>query len=202
MKPMTPKRMAGGLLVLFGSTVPVLAASGGGGGGAKALMEPHIGTIFWTLITFLVLAFLLGKVAWKPLLGALDAREKSIEDSLDQARNERDEAQKLLEEHKALVAQAHRERADALTRAEQEAEKLKSGIMDEARDQREKLLAQSREQVEAGLKQARAELQGLAVDLAIQAATKLLEKNVDDPTQRKLVEDHLADLERRSGQQS
>jgi len=198
---MTPNRMAGGLLVLFGSTVPVLAASDGGGG-AKALMEPHIGTIFWTLITFLVLAFLLGKVAWKPLLGALDAREKSIEDSLDQARNERDEAEKLLEEHKALIAAAHRERAEALTRAGQEAERLKSGIMDEARDQREKLLAQSREQVEAGLKQAKAELQSVAVDLAIQAATKLLEKNVDDPTQRKLVEDHLADLERRSGRQS
>jgi len=198
---MTPNRMAGGLLVLFGSIVPALASSEGGGG-AKALMEPHIGTIFWTLITFLVLAFLLGKVAWKPLLGALDAREKSIEDSLDQAKNERDEAQKLLDEHKALIAQAHRERAEALTRAGQEAERLKSGIMDEAREQREKLLAQSREQVEAGLKQARAELQGLAVDLAIQAATKLLEKNVDDASQRKLVEDHLADLERRSDQQS
>ena len=201
MKPMTPNRMAGGLLVLFGSTVPVLASSEGGGG-AKALMEPHIGTIFWTLITFLALAFLLGKVAWKPLLGALDAREKSIEDSLDQARNEREEAQKLLEEHKALIAQAHRERAEALSRAEQEAERLKSGIMDEAREQRDKLLAQSREQVEVGLKQARAELQGLAVDLAIQAATKLLEKNMDDASQRKLVEDHLADLERRSSQQS
>ena len=201
MKPMTPYRMAGGLLVLFGTTVPALASSDGGGG-AKALMEPHIGTIFWTLITFLVLAFLLGKVAWKPLLGALDAREKSIEDSLDQAKNERDESLKLLEEHKALVAQAHRERAEALTRAEQEGERLKSGIMDEAKEQREKLLAQSREQVEAGLKQARTELQGLAVDLAIQAATKLLEKNVDDASQRKLVEDHLADLERRSDQQS
>jgi F-type H+-transporting ATPase subunit b len=141
-------------------------------------------------------------VAWKPLLVALDAREKSIEDSLDQARNERDEAQKLLDEHKALVAQAHQERADALSRAEQEAERLKSSIMDEAREQREKLLAQSREQVEIGLKQARAELQGHAVDLAIQAGAKLLEKNVDDASQRKLVEDHLADLERRSGRHS
>ncbi len=198
---MTPKRLAGGLLLLFGTTVPVLASSDGGGG-AKALMEPHIGTIFWTLVTFLMLAILLGKVAWKPLLGALNARENSIADSLEQAKKEREEAGTLLEEHKALIAQAHRERADALSRAEQEAERLKSGIMDEARAQREKLLTQSREQVEAGLKQARLELKEFAVDLAIQAATKLLEKNVDDASQRKLVEDHLADLERRSGQQS
>jgi F-type H+-transporting ATPase subunit b len=181
---------------MFGMAVPAFASEGGGG--AKALMEPHIGTIFWTLVTFLVLAFLLGKVAWKPLLGALDARERSIEDSLNQAQNEREEAGKLLEEHKALIAQAHRERAEALNKAEQEAERLKSGIMDEARDQREKLLAQSREQVQAGLRQAQAELKGFAVDLAIQAATKLLTKNLDDATQRKLVEDHLNDLEQRS----
>ncbi len=198
---MTPNRIAGGLLLVLGTAVPALASSDGGGG-AKALMEPHIGTIFWTLITFIVLAVLLGKVAWKPLLSALDARENSIEDSLDQAKNEREQARVLLEEHKALIAKAHRERADALTKTEQEAERLKSGILDEARQQREKLLAQSREQVEAGLKQAKAELRGFAVDLAIQAATKLLEKNVDDASQRKLVEDHLADLERNPGQQS
>ncbi len=193
---MTPGRIAGGLLLLFGTAVPVFASEDGGG--TNALMEPHIGTIFWTLVTFLVLAFLLGKVAWKPLLGALDARERSIEDSLNQARSEREEAGKLLEEHKALIAQAHRERAEALNKAEQEAERLKSGIMDEAREQREKLLAQSREQVQAGLRQAQAELKGFAVDLAIQAATKLLTKNLDDATQRKLVEDHLNDLEKRS----
>jgi F-type H+-transporting ATPase subunit b len=193
---MTPGRIAGGLLLMFGTAVPVFGSEGGGG--AKALMEPHIGTIFWTLVTFLVLAFLLGKVAWKPLLGALDARERSIEDSLNQAQNEREEARKLLEEHKALIAQAHRERAEALNKAEKEAERLKSGIMDEARDQREKLLAKSREQVQAGLRQAQAELKGFAVDLAIQAATKLLTKNLDDATQRKLVEDHLNDLEKRS----
>ncbi len=197
---LTAARIAVGGSLLFGSVVPVIASEGGGG--TKALMQPHIGTMFWTIITFLALAFLLGKVAWKPLLGALDARERSIEDTLNQARSEREEAEKLLEEHKALVARAHRERAEALSKAEQEAERLKSGIMDEAREQREKLLAQSREQVAAGLRQAQAELKGFAVDLAIQAASKLLSRNLDDAAQRKLVEDHLNDLERLPGNRS
>ena len=41
-----------------------------------------------------------------------------------------------------------------------------------------------------------AELRTVAVDLAIQAAEKLLTKNLDDATQRRLVEDYLADLEK------
>lgn len=191
------------MLVAVASTVTSSFGSGGGGGeGKSSFVKPEFGLIFWTVITFVILAFLLSRVAWKPLLGAVQERERSIEESLDRARKDREEAEKLLGEHKALIAEAHRERGQALDAARQEGEKLKNEVLEQARAQREQLLKQTESQVQAGLQQARTELRSLAADLAIQAAEKLLVKNLDGDTQRKLVEDYLESLERKGGDSS
>jgi F-type H+-transporting ATPase subunit b len=182
-------------LVLAAAGSAVVAAEEGGGGG-NALITPQFGLIFWTAITFVLLLVLLAKIAWKPLLGALDAREKGIRDSLDGAARDRDEAQALLAQHKELLLLARKERAEAVEAGRQDAERLKAEILEEAKRQRETLMKQSEMQVEAGLRQAKLELKTLAADLAIQAAGKLLAKSLDGPTQRKLVEDYLSDLER------
>ena len=190
-------RQAAIALVVFTTGATRLLASGGGeGGGGSALIEPKLGTIVWTMLTFIIFALLLSKFAWKPLMGALDARETSIRESIDGATREREEAEKVLAESKQLVAEAHRERATAMSSAQEEAERLKAEILEEARLQREKTLEQTDAQVQASLRQAKAELRGVAVDLAIQAAGKLLHKNLDDATQRQLVESYLADLEK------
>jgi F-type H+-transporting ATPase subunit b len=190
---MLSARLAIVCLILGVATVSVAASEGGGG---SSLIEPNVGTIFWTTVTFVILAFLLGRFAWKPLLGALQERERSIQESIDQARGDREQAEKLLEDQRQLLEQARRERAEAVTAGQRDAEKVKAEILEEARQQREKLLSQTQAQVEAGLRQARSELRVVAADLAIKAAEKLLTKNLDDASQRKLVEDYLADLER------
>lgn len=179
----------------FAAVSAVCAAEEGGGGG-NALITPQFGLIFWTALTFVLLLVLLSRLAWKPLLGALEAREKGIRDTIDQAASDREEARKLLAQHQELLQQARRERAEAVEAGRQDAERLKTEILDEAKRQREALLKQSEAQIEAGLRQARLELRAVTADLAIQAAAKLLAKNLDDPTQRRLVEDYLADLER------
>jgi len=181
-------------IALAGAGVPVLASEGGGAG--SALITPEVGTIFWTLVTFLVLVVLLGRFAWKPLLGALDERETSIRESIEQARKDREDAEGLIQQHRELLDQARRERAEAVAAGQRDAEKLKGEILDEARRQRAQLLEQTEAQVQAGMRQARAELRSVAVDLAIQAAEKLITKNLDEPTQRKLIEEYLADLEK------
>lgn len=177
------------------AAVSAVAAEEGGGGG-NALITPQFGLIFWTALTFVLLLLLLGRFAWKPLLGALEAREKGIKDTIDQAASDREEARKLLAQHQELLQQARRERAEAVEAGRQDAERLKTEILDEAKRQRETILKQSEAQIDAGLRQARLELRTVAADLAIQAAGKLLSKNLDDPTQKRLVEDYLADLER------
>jgi F-type H+-transporting ATPase subunit b len=185
------------LLFVLAWAAPVLASEGAeAGGGGSALITPHIGLIFWTLVTFLLLLFVLSKFAWGPIIQAMNAREDGIQNELDKSRNEREEASRLLEEHRAMLTLARKERADAVEAGRRDAERLKTEILDEARKQREQLLKQAETQIDAGLRQARAGLKDAAADLAIQAAGKLMGKNLDDATQRRLVEDYLADLER------
>ncbi len=167
-----------------------------GGNSSSLLIQPQFGTIFWTVVTFLILSFLLGRFAWKPLLGAVEARETGIRDAIEGAQREREEAQRILEENRAMLILARKERAEAVEAGRRDAERLKAEILDDARKQRELLIKQGEAQIDAGLRQARAGLKGEAADLAIQAAGKLMGRNLDDATQRRLVEDYLADLER------
>ena len=179
--------------------LPATARAAEGGDSSSLLIQPQFGTIFWTVVTFVILAFLLGKFAWKPLLAAVETRETGIRDAIEGAKRERDEAQRLLEEHRAMLNLARKERADAVEAGRRDAERLKAEILEEARKQREQLMKQAQSQIDAGLRQARAELKGEAADLAIQAAGKLLGKNLDDQTQRRIVDDYLAELERLGG---
>lgn len=176
-----------------------LLASGAEGGG-NLLITPKFGLMFWTLLTFILLLVVLRRFAWKPLLGAVEARERSIRESLDQARSGREEAEKLLEKHRAMLAQARRERAEATAAGQKDAERLKTGIIEEGKKQRELLLRQTESQIEAEMQQARVELRGVAADLAIRVAEKLLSSNLDDDAQRRLVEEYLEELERMPGE--
>lgn len=182
--------------------LPALAVEEGEGGLGAKLITPNPGTFIWTLLTFLLVVIFLGRFAWKPLLGALESREQTIRETIDQARKDRDEAAKLLDEQKALLAESRKERAEALERGQREAEELKADILEQARGQREQMMKQTEEQIAAGLRQARNEMRDQIVDLSIQAASKLMARNLDDPTQRRLVEEYLDDLERGGGTSS
>jgi F-type H+-transporting ATPase subunit b len=192
---MSLRRIAFAVAVATGFASSVLAAEGHGGGGGS-LITPQFGLIFWTTVTFLILLFLLRRFAWKPILGALETRERQIREDLDQARRGREESEKILEENRAVLIQARRERAEAVEAGRQDAERLKAEILEEARRQRESLLAQTQQQIQAELRSARGELRKEAADLAIRAAARILAKNLDDASQRKIVEDYLADLEK------
>ncbi len=179
------------------AATPGFAAEAGGGG--AALLTPKVGTIFWTVVTFVTLLLLLRKLAWKPLLGAIDAREQSIRESFEQARQDRERAEALVVEQRELLGAARRERAEAVEQGKRDAEKVKAEMLEGARRQREQVLAETQAQVEAGLRKARGDLRSAAVDLAILAAERLLTRNLDHAAQRTLVEQHLAELERQAG---
>lgn len=187
---------------LLASASPVLASEGGAEAGhaasGNALITPEFGLIFWTVITFAILLVVLGRFAWKPLLAAMNAREEGIRSDIDRARTGREEAERMLDEHRALIIQARRERAEAVEAGRRDAERLKGDILAEARKQRELLVQQAEGQIASSLREARLELKGAAADLAILAAGKLLGKNLDDAAQRRLVEEYIADLERMS----
>ena len=71
-----------------------------------SLLDPHLGTIIWTLITFVLVLLVLKKWAWPPILSALDEREQSIRIAIEGAEQARQEAETVLIDHRAKLVAA------------------------------------------------------------------------------------------------
>jgi F-type H+-transporting ATPase subunit b len=170
------------------SATPLLAQEGE----KVDLLSPNAGVMFWTLIIFVVLLVVLSRFAFKPLTAAVEAREKHLEEMIQSAKADRDEAARLLaEQQKALDAS----RADAqrvVAESRITAEKLRNDMMEQTKQQQRELLDRARGEIDNERKRAIIDLRREAVDLALAGASKLVERNLDDQTNRNLVESFLA----------
>ena len=169
----------------------LILASGAPTGG---FTDVRPGLIFWTLITFFIVAFLLRRMAWGPILKAVDAREKAISGSIEAAKRERAEAEKLLGEQKTAIAGARAEAAEMMRKNQSDMEKFREDLMGKSRKEAEDLKADARRSIEDEKNKAVAELKAQAVSLAIQVAEKLLEEKLDDAKHKALAEKFVADL--------
>jgi len=158
------------------------------------LITPDPGTVLWTVITFIVLAGLLAKFAWKPLLTTLQERERTIRESLEQAQKARAEGEETLRRNQEILSQARRETAAILEQGKREAETLKTEILAQARKEAQDLVEQGKRQVQFEQKQAMEQLRRQVADLAIQAAERLITRSLDDSAQRQLVDDYVRGL--------
>jgi F-type H+-transporting ATPase subunit b len=159
-----------------------------------SLTNVQPGLVFWTLITFVIVALVLRRVAWGPLLEAVNEREKQIQSSIDAAKRERAEAEKLLSEQKTAIAAARAESAEALRKTQTDMEKLREDLMGRSKIEAEALKADARKNIEAERVKAIADLKAEAGTLAIQIAEKLLGEKLDDAKHRGLVDQFMADL--------
>lgn len=152
-------------------------------------MNPHVGLIIWTIVTFLVVLFVLKATVWKPLLVALDEREKRIADALESAEKAREEAQATLAEHQEKLEEAEEEARQIIAAARKEAEKVHRENLEKARAEARQTVEQARRSIEIDKQAALTELRAEVADLAVQAAGALVEANLDDEKNRKLVDD-------------
>ena len=161
--------------------------------GAK-LITPEIGTIIWTVITFVILAALLGRFAWKPMLQMLEQRETSIKDSLDQAQRARDESEETLKKNQEILASARRETAAILEQGRRESEEMRAELLAKARKESQDLVEQGKRQKQHEQKQAIAELRAQVADLAIRGAEHLISRSLDEQAHRELVSSYVQSL--------
>jgi F-type H+-transporting ATPase subunit b len=158
------------------------------------LLNPEVGTIIWTLITFVVLLFLLSRFAWKPFTEFLDAREKSIKDAIDAAQRARAEAEEILKKNEELLSNARRETALLLEQGRRETETLRAELLVQARKEAQDLVEQGKKQIAYEQKQAIETLRRQVADLAIGAAGRLIQSDLDDAKHRALVADYVKSL--------
>ena len=158
------------------------------------LLDPHVGLIIWTIITFLVVLLVLKKFAWPQLLASLDEREKRISDALAAAEQARQEAEEVLREHRQKLAAAEEEARQVVAEARAAGANVRQTIVSQAREEAERMLDQARTSIESEKRVAIAELRRETANLAVQAAGVLIDANLDDEKNRGLVDDLIAKI--------
>src|SRR5215211_7413291 len=163
-------------------------------GAKEGLLTPHGGLMFWTLLIFLAVWFILAKFAFKPITAAVEAREKALEDAIAGAKTDREEAAKILAEHRRQIEAARGDAQKMIAEGRAIGDKLRAEMIEETRAQQQEMLERARREIEGEKVRAIAELRREAVDLAIAGASKVIEKNLDDDSNRRIVESFLASI--------
>ncbi|HSP79240.1 MAG TPA: F0F1 ATP synthase subunit B [Myxococcaceae bacterium] len=161
---------------------------------ASSFVEVRPGLIFWTIVTFLIVLVVLRKAAWGPILSLVEEREKQIASSIEAAKRERAEAEKLLADQKTAIAEARREAQEMLRRNQQEVEKFREELMAKSRKEAEEFKATAQREIEEQKAKAVAEVKAMAVDLAMDVAGKLISERMDEPKHRALAEQFVQSL--------
>jgi F-type H+-transporting ATPase subunit b len=175
-------------------TLPGQAWASGGGQDTTPLFTVNLGTSVWTAIVFLMLLGILWKFAWGPLLAAVDAREKGIQNALEEAAARNAEAERLLEEHRQQLADARRQASDVLADAKAAGDRVRKEIEEKARVEAQGILDRARAEIGRERDAALDTLRKESVDLALAAASRLLDQNLDQAKDRSLVEDYLKSM--------
>ncbi len=158
--------------------------------------DPGVG--IWALVVFAALLVLLKKFAWKPILASLDAREKVVKDSLDQAARIQSENARLAEEQKRILAEAKSQANQVVQTAREAAEGMKKSIEAAAQEEKKRILASAAQEIEASKRAAISELRKTTADLSIGIAEKLLRRNLDDAKNRALVDQLIQEVSRKA----
>ncbi len=159
-----------------------------------SLLKPDIGLMFWTIVNFLLLAFLLAKFAWKPLMNALDAREKQIAKDVAGAHKAREDAETIKKQVEKTLADTAMESSNRIKEASQAGEQQRQAIIAQAKDEAQNLINQAKAEIEAETQKAIEAVKKEVVDTTMLAARKVIGKEADKAANEKLIEDLLKDI--------
>ena len=149
------------------------------------------GLYVWTIITFLLLFFLLAKFAWKPLLKALSEREEKIRSSLEKADEAQQKLERLSAEGEEIIGKARAEAQSIVSDGKVAAEKVRDEIETKAKEKANTIVAQAEKQIIAEKEQAISDIRGEVAALSIQIAGKLIRKNLSKKDNMALINESL-----------
>ena len=158
------------------------------------LLDINPGLIIWTIVTFLLLLVLLKKVAWGPILTALNQREENITLALNEAKKAQEDSTNILAEQKKLLKNADQEAQKIVQQARELAETLQNEIKQKANEEASRMLENAKREIgrerDAAINQLRKEV----VHLAIEAASKLIAAELDAKNHQELIDSILVDF--------
>ena len=154
----------------------------------------NVPALFFQVVNFLLLLYLLNRFLFKRVFALVEERRSKIEKGLEDAEAAARDRELTRAEREAAVAEARKEAAEMLASANKIATDTRNEILAEARAEAEKVTERAREEITAEKDRAMADLRAHVADLALDAASKLVRSEMNATTQRRLVEEFLAEV--------
>lgn len=143
------------------------------------MIEPGIGLLFWMTLTFLILLFFLAKFAWKPIMAAINEREVTIVDSLNQAKLAKQEVLNLKAENEVIIREAKVERDNILKEARQIKDRIVGEAKDLAKTEGDKMIEQARQSIQMEKAVAMSDIKNQISTLSVSIAESILKQKLD-----------------------
>ena len=159
------------------------------------LVAPDVGLYIWTIVTFLLLVVTFNYLAWKPLKATLLAREESIQKSLDDARQAREELQRLRGESAKMLAEARAEADTILSRTREDANRFRDEMKVKAQAEASTIVANAGKRIEMETSRALQQIRAEAVEFSVAIASKILQRNVSKEDNERLIEETFRQIE-------
>ena len=143
------------------------------------MIEPGIGLLFWMTLTFLILLFFLAKFAWKPIMAAINEREVTILNSLNQAKLAKQEVLNLKAENEIIIREAKVERDNILKEARQIKDRIVGEAKDLAKTEGDKMIEQARQSIQMEKAAAMSDIKNQISTLSVNIAESILKQKLD-----------------------
>ncbi|HEY9467601.1 MAG TPA: F0F1 ATP synthase subunit B [Vicinamibacterales bacterium] len=161
------------------------------------LVQPDPGLYIWTIATFLILVWLLAKFAWRPLLAALEQRQDTIRQSLDDAQQAKQELERLHVESRKILTEARVQAEQIVSQTRTDASRLRDELKQKAQSEAAGVLKNAERQIEMETARALQQIRNEAVDISVAIASKVLERNVTKEDNERLIEETFKQIEAR-----
>jgi F-type H+-transporting ATPase subunit b len=159
------------------------------------LVQPDPGLYIWTIVTFLLLLVAFNKLAWQPLKATLKAREDSIQKSLDDARQARQELERLNAESARILSGARAEADTILARTREDANRFRDEMKQKAQADSANIVRSAERQIELQTARALEQIRTEAADLSVAIASKILQRTVSKEDNERLIEETFRQIE-------
>jgi F-type H+-transporting ATPase subunit b len=171
---------------------PGVAAHGAESEGQGNLFSGSFADSLWTVVAFVTLALVLGKVAWKPMLQALDARQNHIVQQLKTAEDSRQKAERMLDDYK-------RQGQNTIQQAAQEAQRLHQQTVEQTREEVLSMRRRAHEEIESARATAVEELWKQTGEIVLRVGTEVLGRVVSPQDNQRLIEEAVARIKQDGG---
>lgn len=144
------------------------------------LLNPGLGIIFWMTVIFLIVIFILGKYAWPSILKGLKEREQTIQESLDAAKEAREQMKRLKLDNDKLLAEAKEERDMILAEARKMKDKMIADAKEKAEQEANAIVEGAKDRINNEKKAALIEIKNTIAEYSIDIAEKILREELKD----------------------